>query len=164
MKKWLFLLLSPLMASCPGQENMEEMLDLYNKESVPYIQVSELVKDDAFMLLDTRESEEYKVSHLKNALWVGYDQFDINKFSTNYPDKNASYVVYCSIGVRSEDIGEHLLEAGYKNVQNLYGGIFEWKNKGFPVVDSKEDQTEKVHAYSKYWGRLLTNAEKVYAP
>ncbi|MCE2613210.1 rhodanese-like domain-containing protein [Flavobacteriaceae bacterium D16] len=164
MKKWLGFLLIGLMASCPGQQNIEEMLDLYNKESVPYIQVSELAKEGELTLLDTRESEEFKVSHLENAKWVGYDQFDIDLFLSRYPDKNKPLVVYCSIGVRSEDIGEQLLEAGYTNVQNLYGGIFEWKNKGYPVVDTQEEITEKVHAYSKYWGKLLTNAEKVYAP
>lgn len=164
MKKWLGFLLIALMASCPGQQNMEEMLHLYNKESVPYVQVSELVKDDGSLLLDTRESDEFKVSHLKNAQWVGYDQFDIDKFSAQFPDKKMPYVVYCSIGVRSEDIGEQLMEAGYTNVKNLYGGIFEWKNKGYPVLDSLEEKTEKVHAYSKYWGKLLTNAEKVYSP
>lgn len=164
MKKWLFLLLLPLMASCLGQQSLKEVLDLHNKESVPYIQVSELAKERELVLLDARESEEFEVSHLKNAQWIGYDQFDLDKFLARYPDKNTSLVVYCSIGVRSEDIGEQLQEAGYANVQNLYGGIFEWKNKGYPVVDSKEVKTEKVHAYSKYWGRLLTNAEKVYAP
>lgn len=164
MKKWLVFLLLPLMASCLGQKNMEDVLGLYNKESVPYIQVSELVTHSGFTLLDTRESEEFEVSHLENAQWVGHDQFDIDKFQKQYPDKQAAIVVYCSIGVRSEDIGEKLQDAGYANVQNLYGGIFEWKNKGYPVVDPENKRTEKVHAYSKYWGRLLTNAEKVYSP
>ena len=39
-------------------------------------------------------------------------------------------IVYCSIGVRSEDIGEKLKELGYTKILNLYGGIFDWKNKG----------------------------------
>ncbi|MBT8321286.1 MAG: rhodanese-like domain-containing protein [Eudoraea sp.] len=164
MKKWLGFLLFPLMISCPGAQTMDEVLDSYNKESVPYIQVSKLAKESGATLLDTREKEEFEVSHLENSQWVGYEQFDINEFLVRYPDKNDTLVVYCSIGVRSEDIGEQLMNAGYTNVQNLYGGIFEWKNKGYPVVDTQEEKTEKVHAYSKYWGKLLTNAEKVYSP
>ena len=164
MYKWLVILLIPLMTSCPGQQNMEGVLDLHNKESVPYIQVNELAEGSGYTLLDTRENEEFAVSHLENAHWVGYDQFDLEEFLRKYPDKEETLVVYCSIGVRSEDIGEQLQDAGYTNVQNLYGGIFEWKNKGYPVVDMKKEKTEKVHAYSKYWGRLLTNAEKVYSP
>ncbi len=143
---------------------MEDVLNLYNKESVPYIQVDELANKGGITLLDTRENEEFEVSHLENAQWVGYDQFDMEKFLRQFPDKDTPLVVYCSIGVRSEDVGEQLQEAGYTNVQNLYGGNFEWKNKGYPVVDQKKQKTEKVHAYSKYWGRLLTNAKKVYSP
>ena len=71
-------------------------------------------------------------------------------------------VVYCSIGVRSEKIGEKLQAAGYTNVKNLYGGIFQWKGEGEKVVDSLGLSTERVHAFSKLWGKLLTNAKKVY--
>jgi len=71
-------------------------------------------------------------------------------------------VVYCSIGVRSEDIGEKLMDAGYNNVTNLYGGIFEWKNKGNQVYDTLGNETERVHAFNKHWGKLLSKGEKVY--
>lgn len=164
MRLWMGLLLLSLMASCLGQQNIEGVLERHNKESVPYIQVGELAVSNGYLLLDTRESEEYQISHLEDAIWIGHDQFDIAAFTTQFPDKKAPLIVYCSIGVRSENIGEKLQEAGYENVQNLYGGIFEWKNKGYPVVDPRKKKTEKVHAYSKYWGRLLTNAEKVYTP
>jgi len=33
--------------------------------------------------------------------------------------------VYCSLGIRSEVIAKKLKKAGYTNVFNLYGGIFE---------------------------------------
>ena len=164
MKISLGFLLILLLVSCPGYQSMEDVLGLYNKESVPYIQADDLVNETGITLLDTRESEEFEVSHLENAQWVGYDQFDMDEFLRQYPNRNTPLVVYCSVGVRSEDIGEQLQEAGYSNVQNLYGGIFEWKNKGYPVVDKTKQKTEKVHAYSKYWGRLLTNAQKVYSP
>ena len=78
------------------------------------------------------------------------------------PVQEKRIVVYCAVGVRSEDIGEILLASGYSEVKNLYGGIFEWKNQGRIVIDSLKKETENVHAYSKYWGRLLTRANKVY--
>ena len=71
-------------------------------------------------------------------------------------------MVYCSLGVRSEDIAEKLKKAGYTAVFNLYGGIFEWKNKGFSVVDLQNKETQKVHAYSKNWGKWLLKGEKIY--
>jgi rhodanese-related sulfurtransferase len=116
-------------------------------------------KNDVF-LLDAREREEYEVSHLKNARFVGFKEFDIE--SVKDISKNAPIVVYCSIGVRSEKIGEKLLAAGYTNVRNCYGSIFEWVNQGNVVVDMDNKPTQKVHAYNKKWGVWVKKGERVY--
>lgn len=111
------------------------------------------------VLLDTRTPEEYKVSHLAGARFVPYKKFDAAMVK-DVP-KDSPIVVYCSVGYRSERIGEQLQKAGYKNVQNLYGGIFEWVNQGYPVYN-KVGQTSQVHAYSKAWGVWLQKGDKVY--
>jgi len=77
-------------------------------------------------------------------------------------DKSHPIIVYCSIGIRSEDIGEKLKKMGFINILNLYGGIFDWKNKGKQVYNDKEIATDSVHAFSKHWGRLLHEGIKVY--
>ncbi|MCP4975988.1 MAG: rhodanese-like domain-containing protein [Maribacter sp.] len=145
-----------------AQKKLDRTLRMLNKESIPYIQVNEVISQDSIVFLDTRKIDEFEVSHLKNAIWVGYDNFEPQKIKDSIPDFNAPIVVYCSIGVRSEDIGEKLQKLGYTNIQNLYGGIFKWKNLGYPVFDSIGNETEKVHAYNKLWGKLLTKGEKVY--
>ncbi|MBC8047867.1 MAG: rhodanese-like domain-containing protein, partial [Fimbriimonadaceae bacterium] len=71
-------------------------------------------------------------------------------------------VVYCSVGYRSEKITEKLIAAGYTNVSNLYGGIFEWMNQENNIVDANGELTNKIHAYSKIWGVWLSEGEKVY--
>lgn len=131
-------------------------------ESVPTISVQDLSKKDLnrYTLLDARELNEYNVSHLKNAKWIGYETFDEGKMEGISKEK--PIVIYCSIGVRSEKIGEKLQALGYKNVQNLYGSIFEWVNQGNPVFDNNGKLTSKVHAYSKTWGIWLDKGEKVY--
>jgi len=145
-----------------SQNTIKHTLEKYNSNAVKYISVETLKFSKDYILLDTREREEYEISKLKNAIWVGYKSFSITEFKASLPDKNTPIVVYCSVGVRSEKIGEKLLQSGYSNVQNLYGGIFSWKNSGNPVYDKNNNETEKVHAYSKQWGKLLTNAEKIY--
>ena len=145
-----------------SQKSIGKTLEKFNRNTVEYISVDELKSSKNLVLLDTRKKEEYDVSKIEHAIWVGYKQFEIDAIKANIPDKNATIVVYCSIGVRSENIGEKLLKAGYSNVKNLYGGIFEWKNDGNPVYDNQNNKTEKVHAFSKHWGKLLTNAEKIY--
>jgi len=159
----LFLLLSCL--SCISQNSVEEVLDRYNSQSVPYISVEQLKaiqQKDSVILLDAREPEEFQVSHLKNASYVGYKDFSAEEIQQQFPDKDQPIVVYCSLGVRSEKIGEKLQQLGYKNIQNLYGGIFEWKNNNYPVFTSENKETNKVHAYSRRWSKWLKNAEKVY--
>lgn len=146
-----------------GQETIEKLLKTYNKESIPYISVQELAmpKTDA-ILLDSRELIEYETSHLKDAIHVGYDKFNIENITTSITDKSTTIVVYCSLGIRSEDIAEQLEKVGYTNVYNLFGGIFEWKNKDFTVYDIENKPTENVHAFSKEWSQWLLKGNKIY--
>lgn len=146
-----------------SQKTIPELLKKYNNESVPYISVQELAmpKTDAF-LLDARELREYEISHLKDAIHVGYDEFNIESTIKKLDNKDQMIVVYCSLGIRSEDIAEQLKNEGYTNVFNLFGGIFEWKNKGFTVYDANNEPTENVHAFSKEWSQWLIKGNKTY--
>lgn len=110
--------------------------------------------------LDARAEEEFDVSHIEGAQFVGYDDFDIK--SVEQMDKNAEIIVYCSIGYRSEKVAEKLEKAGFTNVKNLYGGIFDWYNSGKTVVDSLGSPTKRVHGYGRTWGIWLNDAETVY--
>jgi rhodanese-related sulfurtransferase len=145
-----------------GQKKLERTLKQLNSESVPYIYVNELKTAGETIFLDTRKQVEYNVSHLKDAIWVGYKSFNEDDIIAKITDKNTPVVVYCSIGVRSEDIGEKLQKLGYTNVKNLYGGIFEWKNQGNSVYKDSVSQTDSVHTFNKQWGKLLTQGIKVY--
>ena len=115
------------------------------------------------ILLDAREQKEFDTSHIKNAICVGYNQFNIKETVVKLPkDKNTKIVVYCSLGIRSEVVADKLIKAGYTNVYNLYGGIFEWKNANFQVVDTLGNSTEKVHTFNKDWSKWLKKGKKVY--
>ncbi|RCW90373.1 rhodanese-like domain-containing protein [Winogradskyella arenosi] len=153
------------MLSCIGysQETLSALLKTYNKESVPYISVQELAMPKTkAILLDAREIEEYEVSHIKGAIFVGYSTFNLEDVALSFPNLNTNIVVYCSLGVRSETIAEQLKKRGYTNVYNLFGGIFEWKNNNFPVYNSEEKETEHIHAYSKAWSKWLIKGKKIY--
>ncbi len=103
------------------------MLDALYKKTVPIVTVAALKKTPDVVLLDTRSKEEYDVSHLPNARWVGYDDFDLKRVA-DIP-KGANVVTYCSVGVRSERIGWKVMAAGYQYVYNLYGSLFDWAMK-----------------------------------
>jgi len=146
-----------------SQETMEDLLNKHNTKSIPYISVQELAmpKTQA-LILDVCELEEYRVSHIENAIFVGFNTFNLKQTSLLLNNKQQTIVVYCSLGIRSETIAKKLKKAGYSNIFNLYGGIFEWKNKGFDVYDSTETKTEKVHAFSPEWSKWLTSGQKIY--
>ena len=136
------------------------MLETMYKKSVPLVTVAELKKMPDVVLLDTRSKAEYDVSHLPNARWVGYDDFELKRVK-DIP-KQANVVLYCSVGYRSERVGEKLVGAGYQHVHNLYGSLFEWVNQGNVVVNQQGKPTQRVHAYSRLWGVWLQRGEKVY--
>ncbi len=162
MKIYILLLFVFLSSLGFAQNSIPKVLEKLNSKSVPYINVSELQAKDNLIILDARETKEFNVSHIEEAINVGYDHFDSKKVTALLNDKNATIIVYCSIGVRSEKIGERLLKLGYKNVFNLYGGIFEWKHQGGKVVNNQNVETEEIHTFNKEWSVYLTKGKKVY--
>ncbi|QNJ97117.1 rhodanese-like domain-containing protein [Constantimarinum furrinae] len=150
---------------CLGQTELDDMLQRYNTRSIPYISVEELrmlQTNESIIVLDAREKNEFEVSKIPSALYIGYSEFSSEGLSEKKIDKSTPIIVYCSLGIRSEVIGEKLKKEGYLNVKNLYGGIFEWKNNGYPVFDSQNVETENVHVCSKIWGKWLQNGTKVF--
>lgn len=162
MKKLIYIFVFFISVSISGQNSLKKLLKKYNTENVSYASVEMIKSNPNYVLLDARELKEYKVSHLKNAIHVGYDHFNLKKTTKKLKNKNATIIVYCSVGIRSENIAEKLQKAGYKNVYNLFGGIFEWKNKENIVVDSKNQPTENVHTFNKEWSKWLIKGIKVY--
>ncbi len=147
-----------------GQKAFDKQLELLYNHTVPLVQPAALTQESKqnipLVLLDIRSRAEYEVSHLPGAIFLDYESFNLPQVA-NIP-RHAPVVVYCSVGVRSEKIGEQLQQVGFTNVRNIYGGIFNWKNAGLPVVKGVNIPTDSVHGYNWYWGTWLTNGIKVY--
>jgi len=148
---------SPEVNSGAYQLMLKTLLD----HSVPEISVdSAATQQGEVIFLDAREPSEYEVSHIDGSKLVGYDHFDMT--SVEDIPKDQPIVVYCSVGYRSEKISEQLIAAGYQDVHNMYGGLFEWKNNNKDVVDQSGKTTQKVHAFNRAWGVWLKKGKKVY--
>ncbi|WP_188457156.1 rhodanese-like domain-containing protein [Psychroflexus planctonicus] len=162
---WLFVFGLCFSLNSFSQKNIDEAIEKYNEHSVEYISTQQLVQlqknNKNYSLVDTRLVEEYQVSHLKDAFHVGYKNFDIERVKKQFK-KDETLIVYCSIGVRSEQIGEQLQNAGFTNVYNLYGGLFDWFNQGQPIYDSNNVKTNRIHPYDSFWGKFITKGQKVY--
>jgi len=150
------------MASCEDPAFNRKVNKVLNY-TVDVISVEELKNNlDQFTVLDTRELKEYLVSHIPGAEHMGYDNPKWDKLSELA--KDTPIVVYCSIGYRSEKIGEQLKKQGFTKVRNLYGSIFEWSNQGYELQGPKGVVTKRVHTYNKKWSKWVLNEfiEKVY--
>jgi rhodanese-related sulfurtransferase len=111
------------------------------------------------VLLDVRTEAEYAVSQLSDACRIDPDssaaQVNMNK--------DTPIVTYCSVGYRSSAFAQKLKSAGYTNVSNLEGSIFQWANEGRPIV-SADGPAKKVHPYNARWGQLLNAPLRANVP
>ena len=167
MKSLLLVLsisISLISISQRSRQSYHDMLKTYYKNTIPTISPSDLyikiLKGGSIYLLDTREEKEYSVSKIKGAIHVGYNDFNIK--STDILKRDVTVIVYCTIGARSENIGEKLKKEGFTDVYNLYGGLIYWVNQGYPVVDNSNQTTQNIHIYSQEWGKWLKKGKPIH--
>lgn len=106
------------------------------------------------VLIDARQAAEYAVSHLPGARHL--HTLEAIQAAAIAPDE--TLVIYCSVGYRSARLAERLQAAGYQHVMNLEGSIFEWYNRGNPVV-ADGLPVQQVHPYNRTWGFLLASSQ-----
>jgi rhodanese-related sulfurtransferase len=162
--RYLFLFVTLLTFTAFGQsKDYRAMLKKWYSADFPTINITDAkakIGESNVYFLDTREKKEFDVSHIKTAMHTGYDNFKMS--SVSKIPKNAEIIVYCSIGARSQTIGQKLMKAGYTNVKNMYGGMFYWANSGFPMVNNSNQTTTKIHGFSKDWGKWVSKGTVVY--
>ncbi|HEX4631288.1 MAG TPA: rhodanese-like domain-containing protein [Chthoniobacterales bacterium] len=127
---------------------------------VEWISTSELAnwlannKRPAPVLLDVRTSDEWNVSHLPGARHV-MPNASVESATAGIA-KDTPIVTYCAVGYRSGEMAERLRAAGFTNVLNLEGSIFQWANEHRPLVQG-DGFVSQVHPYNRFWGRLLSD-------
>lgn len=164
-----FLSLLLFLVACTSGVQQEEiknpayrlvLFSMLSKEHI--LAVHEVQNRTRLKLLDTRTAEEFQVSRLPGAQLLGFEP--INKELLRSFELDDTLLVYCSIGYRSERVANELRAMGFKNVFNLYGGIFEWVNQGKPLENGKGEPTRQVHPYNFWWGFFLTEGHKTTTP
>ena len=91
----------------------------------PAVVKERLDKGEKLIIVDVRTKEEYDGGHIPNSLLIPYDEIEA-KAATLLPDKNASIIVYCRSGRRSEIAAKSLMKLGYTNAADM-GAISDWK-------------------------------------
>lgn len=95
-------------------------------------ELAEKLSNNAVILIDVREKNEFDKAHIPKALLFPLSTFDTKDFIC----LDQPIVFYCKSGARSAHACQELLEAcPKKEVYNLQGGILAWINAGFLIHD-----------------------------
>lgn len=115
-------------------------------------QVNDLLTNNgkSHVLLDVRESDEWRQGHLEGALPLPRGFLEI-KVESAIPDKNTPVIAYCAGGVRSLLAAKVMKEMGYQNVSSMAGGYGAWKNGGFKWVQDFQYTPEQLIRYSRHF-------------
>jgi len=86
-----------------------------------------------FVILDVRTADEFNSGYIAGTINIDYYS---SEFKTNIGklDKNKRYLVYCRTGIRGAASVQIMMDLGFKQTQNMAGGITEWIQDGYPTV------------------------------
>lgn len=127
MKRWIgFALILALFLSSCGTAGSDDSLP----KVISVDKARELYQNGTFFL-DVRTQEEWNEFHAPNSVLIPLDQLQ-NRLA-ELPDDQL-IVVVCRSGNRSEMGRDILLEAGYKQLTSMEGGLTEWAASGYPTT------------------------------
>ncbi|MDP2087912.1 MAG: thioredoxin domain-containing protein [Flavobacteriaceae bacterium] len=129
-----------LLGSCNPKHTQQSSVIIENIDAKKF---NELIEEEKGIVLDVRTPEEVSEGHIKNASTINFLGSDFIE-KINMMQKEVPIYVYCRSGNRSSKAAELLKENGFSKVYNLKGGIFEWENKGYPLVKPDTTQDEKI--------------------
>ncbi len=92
-----------------------------------------LAEEPAPTLIDVRTPAEFAESHLAGASLVDFNAADFRERIATYP-RDASYVIYCRSGNRSEGARRVMTDLGFTDVADIEGGILAWTQAGLPTT------------------------------
>ena len=79
--------------------------------------------DGNFIIVDIRDDASYDEAHISGAINIPLNELGYRVFSL---DKTKDIIVYCFTGVTSQVACQILVNAGFKDVYNMTGGIKAW--------------------------------------
>jgi rhodanese-related sulfurtransferase len=99
------------------------------------VEDAESAIQNADLLLDVREADEYAAGHLQGATHIsrGMLEFKLSAMPALQP-RDLDIVLYCKTSGRAALAAVALHDMGYLNVRSIAGGYDAWVGAGKPVV------------------------------
>ncbi len=92
-----------------------------------------LINDEDAIILDVRDTPEYKTSHILNAKNIPFAQLE-EQAPEIIKNKKSPVIAYCKSGNISPSACNKLKTMGYENVSYLKSGLFAWQDESLPMV------------------------------
>ena len=100
--------------------------------TVTHHQATRLINDGKAVLIDLRDSKEYKSGHIVDAINIPYATLN-NRMDELEKHKSKQLIVVDKMGQHAGTAGRILGEKGF-TVVRLQGGMMEWTQQNVPVV------------------------------
>jgi len=100
--------------------------------TVTHHQATRLINDGKAILVDLRDSKEYKTGHIVDAINIPYSSIN-TRFVELEKHKAKQLIVVDKMGQHAGAAGRILREKGF-TVVRLQGGMIEWAQQNLPVV------------------------------
>jgi len=117
------------------------------------LEFHELVSDPSTLVIDMRNHYESEVGHFEGAICPDADTFrdEIQMVVDEFADKKREKVLlYCTGGIRCEKASAYLRHHGFKDVNQLHGGVIEYAQ-----------QIKKANLESRFFGKNFVFDERL---
>jgi rhodanese-related sulfurtransferase len=114
--------------------------DLLSNSFNKFISVSPLIavtkmNDEATVVIDIREPQEFLKNHIEDALNVPLEKLE-GELSSLEKYKNRPLIVVCQTGARSVSACKTLTKSGFEQIFSMTGGMQSWEDYKLPVKKS----------------------------
>lgn len=117
---------STVMIKFDSQIKLEESKKLTEYKKITADEAKEIIdSDEDVIILDVRTEEEFNEGHIPAAINIE-DSILKDETDSKLSDKDATILVYCRSGRRSEASAKELIDLGYTNIIDI-GGIIDWQ-------------------------------------
>lgn len=121
------------LAACGAKDTPEGQIirDLSVAEAYTMIQDNQGKAD--FVILDVRTPSEFAEAHIEGAVSLDFNAVNFEA-EVDKLDKDIRYLVYCRTSNRSGQAVNVMKNLGFKEVNDMDGGIVAWRGADYPVV------------------------------
>ena len=115
----ILLMFAMLLAGCGAKQETPSYQRISQEEAKKMMDIQDVI------ILDVRKQHEFDEKHIPGALLLPVGSITKDTAAAVIPDLDATVLVYCRSGNRSQTASSALAELGYRSIYE-FGGINTW--------------------------------------